>query len=190
MIIKQGEVGNTFYIILDGIVNVTGNELDNNNKDKKKRNSGESKKKQPSDEEERNHKTNAEATDQGARAGGGRRSANISDQSDTSVISGVEDPTILLTPSFESTGVQLKAGDWFGEIALLTGSVRTANVMAVSPYVTVLEFDRDTCEQALGSLRDIIDKQANYRMLSVLPIIANLPDRVTKEKKKTHISIS
>jgi CRP-like cAMP-binding protein len=178
MIIKQGEVGNTFYIILDGIVNVTGNELDNNNKDKKKRNSGgHESKKHPSEDEERNHKTNVEAADQGAR-GGGRRSANISDQSDTSVINGVEDPTILLTPSFESTGVQLKAGDWFGEIALLTGSVRTANVVAVSPYVTVLEFDRHTCEQALGSLRDIIDKQANYRMLSVLPIIANLPDRV------------
>jgi CRP-like cAMP-binding protein len=190
MIIKQGEVGNTFYIILDGIVNVTGNELDNNNKDKKKRNSGESKKHPSGFDEERNHKINAEAADQGAR---GRRSANISDQSDTSVINGVEDPTILLTPSFESTGVQLKAGDWFGEIALLTGSVRTANVAAVSPYVTVLEFDRHTCEQALGSLRDIIDKQANYRMLSVLPIIANLPDRVKHENENEntqHIAVS
>lgn len=73
-------------------------------------------------------------------------------------------------------GVRLKAGDWFGEVALLDDSVRTANVIADSS-VRLLAFDRTAFEKVLGSLKDILDRKANNRMLSVLPVIANLPSK-------------
>jgi serine/threonine protein kinase/CRP-like cAMP-binding protein len=73
-------------------------------------------------------------------------------------------------------GVRLKAGDWFGEIALLTGSVRTANVVADSS-VRLLALDRGAFEKVLGNLKDILDRKANNRMLTILPVIARLSER-------------
>ena len=43
-------------------------------------------------------------------------------------------------------GIRLKAGEWFGEIALLNDGNRTANVLADSS-VRLLVFDRDSFEQ-------------------------------------------
>jgi len=43
-------------------------------------------------------------------------------------------------------GIRLKAGEWFGEIALLNDGKRTANVLADSS-VRLLVFDRDSFEQ-------------------------------------------
>jgi CRP-like cAMP-binding protein len=70
--------------------------------------------------------------------------------------------------------IQLKAGEWFGEIALLTGCVRTANVIADTP-VRLATFDRHAFEKVLGNLKDIKDKDTHNIMLSRLPVICALP---------------
>jgi len=68
---------------------------------------------------------------------------------------------------------QLNKGDWFGEIALLSSdSRRTANVVACSPNVKLLAFNRDSFEKALGSLKDIIDKKSFLRSL---PLFEDYP---------------
>jgi CRP-like cAMP-binding protein len=71
--------------------------------------------------------------------------------------------------------VQLHKGDWFGEVALLSSSDsrRTANVVACSPKVKLLAFNRDSFEKALGSLKDIIDKKSFFR--AVPSLFENLP---------------
>lgn len=71
----------------------------------------------------------------------------------------------------------LTTGDYFGEIALLKDdSIRTANIVVHSPVVQVVSFDRTGFERALGSLKAIIEKKANERLLYELPLIANLTD--------------
>jgi CRP-like cAMP-binding protein len=90
----------------------------------------------------------------------------------------------------QDVGVKLKAGEWFGEIALLTGCVRTANVIADTP-VRLATFDRHAFEKVLGNLKDIIDKEFNNRMLSNLELIASLPpERVSVGLTLNSLSLS
>jgi CRP-like cAMP-binding protein len=43
--------------------------------------------------------------------------------------------------------------------------------------VRLLAFDRDAFESVLGSLKDLLDKKANMRMLVSVPMISRLPPR-------------
>lgn len=66
----------------------------------------------------------------------------------------------------------LKAGDWFGERALLTGEPRVANCTAETACSTLC-LSRDTFEKTLGPLQDLIDHNMKKRVLMGVPIFAN-----------------
>ncbi len=66
----------------------------------------------------------------------------------------------------------LKAGDWFGERALLTGEPRVANCTAETPCSTLC-LSRETFEKTLGPLQDLIDHNMKKRVLMGVPIFAN-----------------
>ena len=67
---------------------------------------------------------------------------------------------------------ELGPGDWFGERALLTGDVRSANISAIT-NCTTLCLSRDTFEKILGPLQDLIDHAMKKRTLEGVPIFAN-----------------
>lgn len=62
----------------------------------------------------------------------------------------------------EKTVLEYKAGDYFGELALLKNQPRAANVIAVSDC-SVLTLDRKTFNKMLGPLQDLLnEKSAAY----------------------------
>jgi CRP-like cAMP-binding protein len=159
VIIRKGEIGNTFFIVLEGVVVCTDASMGDKGEE--------------GDEGASAASGGAAAASSPARppspAANPKRSSTAQQKTDDLV-------TVTSTSKNSSEGIRLKAGDWFGEIALLTGSARTANVMADSS-VRLLAFDRDAFEKVLGSLQDLLNKKANMRMLAAVPIIAKLPDR-------------
>jgi CRP-like cAMP-binding protein len=66
----------------------------------------------------------------------------------------------------------LRAGQSFGERALLTGEVRAANVTALTD-VTTLAMDRQTFEESIGPLQGVLEREMRRKMLSTLPILAH-----------------
>ena len=56
----------------------------------------------------------------------------------------------------------LRAGQYFGERALLTNAPRAANVVARGP-VKALYINRDAFEEVLGPLQAIIDEDRKWR---------------------------
>lgn len=69
----------------------------------------------------------------------------------------------------------LKAGDYFGERALITGEPRAANVIAETKVV-LMALDRMSFNSLLGPLREVIDHNMNMRMLNTIKLFANLTD--------------
>jgi len=55
--------------------------------------------------------------------------------------------------------LELKSGDYFGELALLNNEPRAATVKASSESVTLLSIDRKAFTRLLGSLKDILTEQ-------------------------------
>jgi protein kinase A len=74
----------------------------------------------------------------------------------------------------DSTSVEklLKAGDYFGERALVTGDPRSANVTATSTCVCLC-LSRETFQQTLGPLKDAIDRAMKKRALMGIPVFAD-----------------
>lgn len=68
---------------------------------------------------------------------------------------------------------KLRAGDYFGERALVTGEPRAANVVAESKVV-VMALDRTAFNSLLGPLKDVIDHNMNMRVLESIKLFANL----------------
>jgi CRP-like cAMP-binding protein len=66
----------------------------------------------------------------------------------------------------------LKAGESFGELALMTGEPRAANVTVESDSVTVLAMDRPTFNDSMGQLSDILDFSNRLQALRSLSIFA------------------
>lgn len=66
----------------------------------------------------------------------------------------------------------LKAGDFFGERALLTGEPRAANITATSTC-TCLCLSRETFNHVLGPLQGAIDRAMKKRTLLSVPIFAS-----------------
>lgn len=66
----------------------------------------------------------------------------------------------------------LKAGDFFGERALLTGEPRAAHVTATSTC-TCLSLSRETFNHVLGPLQGAIDRAMRKRTLLGVPIFAS-----------------
>jgi len=63
----------------------------------------------------------------------------------------------------DAVDMALKAGDYFGELALLSGEPRAATVKAVSDTVKLLVLDRKSFSRLLGPLRDMLmQSQTRY----------------------------
>ncbi len=51
-----------------------------------------------------------------------------------------------------------KAGDYFGEVALLKNEPRAANVIASSPILRVVSLDRESFKRLLGPLDKLLKR--------------------------------
>jgi protein kinase A len=67
----------------------------------------------------------------------------------------------------------LKAGQFFGERALITGEKRAANATAVGKC-TLLCISKETFESIVGSLKELIDLATKKCILSSVPIFAKI----------------
>jgi len=190
-IIRKGEIGNTFFIVLEGVVVCTDASMGDKGDESDSAaavlaasaDGGQSSKIPRGDASPTKLPEESAANSSGqtsAPVGSPAKAAHSDKAKRTKGQSARQNTADMLEPKSSSKevsgGIRLKAGDWFGEIALLTGSARTANVMADSS-VRLLAFDRSAFEKVLGSLRDLLDKKANMRMLTAVPIIAQLPER-------------
>ena len=68
---------------------------------------------------------------------------------------------------------KLRAGDYFGERALITGEPRAANVIAESKVV-LMALDRHAFNSLLGPLKELIDTNMNMRVLESIKLFAKL----------------
>jgi CRP/FNR family transcriptional regulator, cyclic AMP receptor protein len=66
---------------------------------------------------------------------------------------------------------ELRAGDWFGEIALLTDTPRTATVTATSPLRVLVITDR--------SFRRLVERMPTI----ALKVLSTISDRLTRDAK-------
>jgi CRP-like cAMP-binding protein len=71
--------------------------------------------------------------------------------------------------------INLKAGDYFGEMALLLNELRAANCIAVGP-VKCLSLDREKFDMLLGSAQDILSRRMRIRVLQCVPLLSKLPE--------------
>ncbi|CAB9516569.1 Protein kinase 4 (Fragment) [Seminavis robusta] len=71
-----------------------------------------------------------------------------------------------------SIEISLKAGDYFGERALLTGDPRAAHVTATSTCICLC-LSRETFQQVLGPLQGAIDRAMKKRALMGVPVFAD-----------------
>lgn len=116
VIIHKGDMGSTFYVILEGVVLITEASL------------GEG---------------GGEGDSGGTLAGTGTSSPPSTEPVRSTPTKGSQLPK---SSSKVQGGIRLKAGEWFGEIALLNDGKRTANVLADSS-ARLLVFDRVSFEQ-------------------------------------------
>ena len=72
--------------------------------------------------------------------------------------------------------VTLEAGDYFGERALLTGELRSANVFAKTD-LTVLRIQRADFEHVLGPLKELLEHNVNVRTIGALHLLEKLTER-------------
>ena len=79
--------------------------------------------------------------------------------------------------------VTLEAGDYFGERALLTGELRSANVFAKSD-LTVLRIQRTDFEHVLGPLKELLEHNVNVRTISALKLLTKLTEREREQTAK------
>lgn len=69
--------------------------------------------------------------------------------------------------------LSLKAGDYFGEMALMLNETRHANCVAIGK-VTALSLSRDKFRLLLGSVLEVLAKRMRIRILQSVPLLAKL----------------
>jgi serine/threonine protein kinase len=69
----------------------------------------------------------------------------------------------------------LKAGDYFGEMALMLNDTRHANCLAVGK-VRCLTLERQKFALLLGSVQDVLAKRMRVRILQSVPLLAKLSE--------------
>jgi cGMP-dependent protein kinase len=79
------------------------------------------------------------------------------------------------TDDTETDLIELAAGDYFGEMALLLDEPRHANVIALEP-TRCLTLNRDQFVELLGPMRDLLDRQMRIRVLKSVPLLSSLSD--------------
>jgi len=91
----------------------------------------------------------------------------------------IEDGTVKCT-QIKSTGrevdlLTLKAGDYFGEMALMLNDTRHANCIAVGK-VKALALEREKFDMMLGSVQEVLAKRMRIRILQSVPLLSKLPE--------------
>eukprot|EP00981_Chlorochromonas_danica_P005254 scaffold1052_cov225-Ochromonas_danica.AAC.1 len=91
----------------------------------------------------------------------------------------IEDGSVKCT-QIKSTGrevdlITLKAGDYFGEMALMLNDTRHANCIAVGK-VKCLTLERQKFALLLGSVQDLLARRMRMRILQSVPLLAKLPE--------------
>eukprot|EP01039_Chlorochromonas_danica_P001087 gene1087-1177_t len=91
----------------------------------------------------------------------------------------IEDGSVKCT-QIKSTGrevdlITLKAGDYFGEMALMLNDTRHANCIAVGK-VKCLTLERQKFALLLGSVQDLLARRMRVRILQSVPLLAKLPE--------------
>ena len=71
--------------------------------------------------------------------------------------------------------ITLKAGDYFGEMALILNDTRHANCKAVG-RVKCLSLSRTKFNMLLGSVQDVLAKRMRIRILQSVPLLSKLPE--------------
>ena len=71
--------------------------------------------------------------------------------------------------------ITLKAGDYFGEMALLLNELRAANCVAVG-QVKCLSLDREKFDMLLGSAQEVLSGRMRIRVLQCVPLLSKLPE--------------
>lgn len=185
VIVREGEVGNTFYIVLEGVVSCSDASfldsghllqkiIDMDSKEEDVTELDHGIQSTAGSESESKDKDSKELLSPENETKDGEEVKTYQNSAQLFHISNRKN-------TLPKGGCRLKCGEWFGEIALLTSSsIRTANVVADSS-VRLLAFDRIEFVKVLGNLRDIINRRANNKMLSDLPIIARLPPKKVLE---------
>jgi len=150
-ILKKGDSGTSFYIIIEGHVISCSNPTCTKSHD---HHASKNKKEVTTNlDKKENNNNNNDITD-------------IIDKDNNNI----QDKEV------DNNKLRLTTGDWFGEKALLHENTKYAcNIIADSP-VRLLCFERDTFHLILGDLKDLIERQANNRMLLMLPLISKLPN--------------
>lgn len=69
--------------------------------------------------------------------------------------------------------ISLKAGDYFGEMALMLDDNRYANCIAQGP-VQVFTLNKAKFDKLLGSVQDVLAKQMRVRILQSVPLLSKL----------------
>ncbi|RYG66653.1 cyclic nucleotide-binding domain-containing protein, partial [archaeon] len=69
----------------------------------------------------------------------------------------------------------LKAGDYFGEMALMLNDTRHANCIAMGK-VRCLTLEKQKFALLLGSVQDVLAKRMRIRILQSVPLLAKLPE--------------
>jgi CRP-like cAMP-binding protein len=76
--------------------------------------------------------------------------------------------------------ITLKAGDYFGEMALMLNDTRHANCVAVGK-VRCLSLSVGKFNLLLGSVQDVLAKRMRIRILQSVPLLSKLPEaKLTK----------
>lgn len=91
----------------------------------------------------------------------------------------IEEGAVKCT-QIKSTGrevdlLTLKAGDYFGEMALMLNDTRHANCIAVG-RVRCLTLDRVKFGMLLGSVQEVLAKRMRVRILQSVPLLSKLPE--------------
>jgi serine/threonine protein kinase/CRP-like cAMP-binding protein len=71
--------------------------------------------------------------------------------------------------------ITLKAGDYFGEMALMLNDTRHANCIAVGK-VRCLSLSRKKFDILLGSVQDLLARKMRIRILQSVPLLSKLPE--------------
>mmetsp|Transcript_5283 Transcript_5283/g.5782 ORF Transcript_5283/g.5782 Transcript_5283/m.5782 type:complete len:820 (-) Transcript_5283:366-2825(-) len=91
----------------------------------------------------------------------------------------IEEGNVKCT-QIKSTGrevdlLTLKAGDYFGEMALMLNDTRHANCIALGK-VRCLTLERQKFALLLGSVQDVLAKRMRIRILQSVPLLSKLPE--------------
>ena len=93
------------------------------------------------------------------------------------------------SPSTAKHVVNLGIGKHFGELALLSGDVRSADVVVKSEHATFFILKRDGWESMMGTLSSALEAESNLKLLKAVPLLSNLNEDTLKAMSLVMMSV-